>query len=264
MHPVGVYDHLELERAGAGISLTCSDSRLPVHSKNLVVRAATLFFETARIGAGEGVRIHLNKKVPIAAGLGGGSANAAVTLLALNELFDGPLSREKITELAASLGSDIPFFLQNGPALATGRGEIITPLDFFEPLRGTYLVLIHPHFGVSTPWAYQQLARFPSALRGITGRARQLVSRLRTDLSQAAGEFYNSLEMPVLWKYPLLELFQENCRENGAVAALMSGSGSTTFALAASEKSAERILEGFKSKFGASFWMSIVDTVPKT
>jgi 4-diphosphocytidyl-2-C-methyl-D-erythritol kinase len=264
MHPVGVYDHLEFQRAGSGINLTCSDNRLPLDSKNLVVRAATLFLETAQISPRDGVRIHLDKKVPIAAGLGGGSANAAVTLLALNELFDGPLSREKITELAAALGSDIPFFLQNAPALATGRGEVITPLNFFEPLRGTYLVLIHPHFGVSTPWAYQQLVRFPAALQGITGRAQQLISRLRTDLLNAANGFYNSLEMPVLWKYPLLELFQENCRENGALAALMSGSGSTTFALATSKKSAERILEGFKSKFGANFWVSIVDTVPKT
>jgi 4-diphosphocytidyl-2-C-methyl-D-erythritol kinase len=263
MHPVGVYDHLEFDRAGRGISLTCADSRLPIDSKNLVVRAAALFFQSAKIGSGEGVRIHLEKNVPLAAGLGGGSANAAVTLLALNELFDHPLAPEKIAELAASLGSDIPFFLQNRPALATGRGEIITPLDFFEPLRGTCLVLIHPHFGVSTPWAYQQLARFPSALRGVAGRAQRLVSRLRTNLVEAAGDFYNSLEMPVLWKYPLLELFQENCRENGAIAALMSGSGSTTFALATSKASAERILEGFKSKFGASFWLSIVETIPK-
>jgi 4-diphosphocytidyl-2-C-methyl-D-erythritol kinase len=261
LHPLDLCDRLEFDRAGSGIHLTCSDSRLPVNSKNLVFRAATLFSQTA--GINDGIRIHLHKHIPIAAGLGGGSGNAAVTLLVLNELFGHPLEPAKLGELAASLGSDIPFFLQNRPALATGRGEIITPLEYFPSLRGTYLVLVHPGFGVSTPWAYEQLAAFPSAVRGKAGRARQLVSLLQTDAAVAAREFYNSLEEPVLRKYPLLGLFQEDFRQNGALGALMSGSGSTTFALAESKASAETLVENLKAKFGANFWTAMVKTAPE-
>jgi 4-diphosphocytidyl-2-C-methyl-D-erythritol kinase len=256
MHPVDFCDRLDFERSGSGIRLSCSDARLPVNSKNLVFRAAALFMQTA--GVADGVRIHLHKQIPIAAGLGGGSGNAAVTLLALNELFGLPLPAEELGELAGSLGSDIPFFLQSNPALATGRGNNITPLPYFPALRGTYLVLVHPGFGISTPWAYEQLAAFPAASRGTPGRAQRLVFLLQTDLVAAGMEFYNSLEAPALRKYPLLALFQENFRENGAVGALMSGSGSTTFAIASSKSSAETLLEKFKVKFGANLWTATV------
>ena len=257
IHPVDVCDWLEFERAGNGIDLSCSDPHLPVNSKNLVFRAAALFLQSA--GAREGIRIHLHKQIPVAAGLGGGSGNAAVTLLALNELFGNPLEPAKLGELAASLGSDIPFFLQGNPALATGRGEVITPLGFFPALRGTYLVLAHPGFGISTPWAYEQLARFPAAAHGTIGRAQRLVSLLQTDLTAGVREFYNSLEAPALRKYPLLELFQENFRQNGALGALMSGSGSTTFAVAPSQAAAEALVEKFKARFGRANWIVVAN-----
>jgi len=242
------------------IVLRCTDSRLPTNSKNLVYRAASLFLDAANVPASEGVRIHLQKQIPLAAGLGGGSGNAAVTLLAMNELFGHPLPPSKLVELAASLGSDVPFFLQDKPALATGRGDAIRALDFFPALRGTYMLLVHPGFGISTPWAYEQLARFPAALHGTSGRAERLISLLHTNLAAAAPQFYNSLEAPALRKYPLLELFQEFFRENGALATLMSGSGSTTFALTAEMGLAERLLEGLRAKFGQSLWTTIVKT----
>src|SRR5258706_15102733 len=152
----------------------------------------------------------------------------ATTLLGLNELFGSPLSSDRLFELAASLGSDVPFFLQPKPALATGRGERIESIEFFPCLRGRALLLIHPGFGISTPWAYQQLPRFPAALNGQPGRAAKLIKVLQSgQLAAAAAEFYNSLEPPALPKFPLLELFQEFLRANGALVALMSGSGST-------------------------------------
>jgi len=258
MHPALLCDQMSFERAGGGIQLSCSDPRLPVNSKNLVARAAGLFVQAAGIGPGDGVRIHLQKNIPVAAGLGGGSGNAAVTLLALNELFGHPLPPSKLGELAASLGSDIPFFLQTKPALATGRGEIIQPLDSFPAMRGACMALVHPGFGISTPWAYQQLARFPAAVNGTPGRAGRLIALLQTSLAAAAAEFYNALEAPALRKYPLLELFQEFFRENGATATLMSGSGSATFALAPGRDAAETMLEKFKARFGPGFWTAIV------
>ncbi len=116
MHPVNVCDRLTFERHGRGVKLTCDDASLHVDSRNLVHRAATAFLEAAQIPGG--ISIRLEKRIPLAAGLGGGSSNAAATLLALNELFGGPLPPEQLRKLAAALGSDVPFFLQNGPALA--------------------------------------------------------------------------------------------------------------------------------------------------
>src|SRR4051812_11079009 len=116
MHPVNVFDELTFARSARGIQFTCSDPSLPTNAGNLVYRAAAAFLP--RAGIKDGVRIHLTKRIPLAAGLGGGSGNAAVTLLGLNELFDHPLPPETLYEIAASLGSDIPFFLQTKPALA--------------------------------------------------------------------------------------------------------------------------------------------------
>jgi 4-diphosphocytidyl-2-C-methyl-D-erythritol kinase len=257
MQPVNLCDRLTFERRGGAVELSCSEAALPVDSHNLVHRAATGFLHAAKISGG--VRIHLEKKIPLAAGLGGGSGNAATTLLALNELFGQPLPAAKLNELAAALGSDAPFFLQGKPVLATGRGEQIQPLDFFPALSGKAMLLIHPGFGISTPWAYQNLARFPEALNGRPGRAQKLISKLQTgDWRAASAEFYNSLEAPALEKYPVLALFQEFLRANGALAALMSGSGSTTFAVAENMAAAESLVEKFKSKFGPNCWTAVV------
>ena len=258
MLPVNLCDTLQFEPLGqGGVAMTCSDPTLPTDSRNLVVRAATSFFAAAMIP--EGVRIHLEKRIPMAAGLGGGSGNAATTLLGLNNLFGSPLSQEKLHQLAAALGSDIPFFLQKRPALAKGRGEIIEPLDPFASLKGAALVLIHPGFGISTPWAYQQLARFPEALNGRAGRAAEAARLFATgDIASACKGLYNSLEAPALDKYPILELFQEFLRKRGAVGALMSGSGSTTFAITASVREGDDLAGAFREKFGETNWIEVV------
>lgn len=257
MHPVNVFDHLTFQRAGTGFQLSCSDPNLPTDSGNLVCRAANAFLERSKIS--DGVQIHLEKKLPLAAGLGGGSGNAATTLLGLNELFGQPLNDRELHGIAASLGSDIPFFLQTKPALATGRGENVESLESFPAMKGAAFLLVHPGFGISTAWAYQTLARYPAALNGQPGRAQKLIQQLQTaDLKTAATEFYNSLEAPALHKYPLLILFQEFLRENGAIVSLMSGSGSTTFALVENLAKAEVLVEKLKSKFGETLWTAAV------
>src|SRR5512139_412816 len=121
LHPVPVADELSFTRSGSGIQLRCSEPSLPVDSGNLVHRAAAAFLSRAQLR--EGVSIHLEKRLPLASGLGGGSSNAANTLLGLNELFAQPLNSDQLRELATVLGSDVPFFLQDKPARATGRGE---------------------------------------------------------------------------------------------------------------------------------------------
>lgn len=248
MHPVALDDELSFARSGGTIVFSCTVPELPTDAGNLVYRAAALFRERAKIK--EGLRIRLDKKIPVAAGLGGGSGNAAVTLLALNELFGHPLPH--LNELAAELGSDVPFFLQSQPALATGRGEKIEPLNFFPALKGKWFVLIYPGFGVPTAWAYQHL----EAPHGKPGRAAELIAALnKPDLKHA--QFFNSLEKPVLRKYPLLQLFQDFLKDNGALAALMSGSGSTTFAICSDETQARGLERKTQEKFGP-LWTAAV------
>jgi 4-diphosphocytidyl-2-C-methyl-D-erythritol kinase len=180
-------------------------------------------------------------------------------LLGLNEVFGKPLAPEALQRIAASLGSDVPFFLQSAPAIARGRGEQVKSLPPFHALKGFYFILIHPGFGVSTPWAYKNLARFPAALNGEPNRAQRLVDALGDSLEAARRDFFNSLEAPVLEKFPLLAIFQEFLLEHGASAALMSGSGSTTFALVPGADQAGQIQERFREKFGSSVW---IDSVP--
>jgi 4-diphosphocytidyl-2-C-methyl-D-erythritol kinase len=258
LQPVPVHDVLEFRAHDRpGIELTCNHPDLPTDGSNLVRRAAERFFE--RSGLREGVRIHLEKRVPMAAGLGGGSSNAAQTLLGLNAMFNEPLGMEELQSLAAALGSDVPFFLQEGPALALGRGERIQSLPPFAALRGAFLFLVHPGFGISTPWAYRELARFPAALQGTPGRAEKLATLLQSgDLAAAGAAFYNSLEAPALEKYPILALYQEFLREHRAVAALMSGSGSSTFGIFQDRAAAVGFEEQFKERFGTAGWTAVV------
>jgi len=252
MQPVALYDELTFERTACGLQLTCSHPELPTDARNLVHRAATSFLLAAKIS--EGVRIHLEKNLPLAGGIGGGSANAAVTFAALNELFGLPLPMAELHSLAAALGSDVPFFLYDKPALATGRGEQVRPLEPLSALCGKAFLLVHPGFGISTPWSYQNLARFPQAQQGRRGRAENLVSQLQAGDLAAADEFYNALEAPAFDKFPVLRLYQEFLREHGARVALMSGSGSTTFAIADNLEAAETLAEQFKSQFGSHGW----------
>jgi 4-diphosphocytidyl-2-C-methyl-D-erythritol kinase len=257
MHPVNLYDELSFEHSEAGLQLTCDEPTLPVDSRNLVYRAADAFLKQHPTGAG--VRLHLKKRIPLAAGLGGGSGNAATALLGLNELFGSPLALKALEDIAATLGSDIPFFLHHRPGLAVGRGEKVEPLDSFPALRGKAFFLVHPGFGISTPWSYQNLARFPEALQGRPGRARRLVESLQAgDLKAAEGEFYNSLEAPAFDKFPVLGLYKEFLRDNGALFSLMSGSGSTTFAIAENLAAAEVLAEKFKARFGSNGWTATV------
>ena len=256
MQPVALCDELSFEKSNGGISLTCSEPTLPVDASNLVCRAAAAFFQRGKISGG--VKMHLEKKIPMAAGLGGGSGNAATTLLALNELFAGPLDETQLHEAAAALGSDVPFFLQTRPALATGRGEMVQPLKNFAALEGCAFLLVHPGFGIATAWAYRELARFPAAFHGERGRANKLIELLNSgDLRKAAREFYNSLEAPALEKYPWLAVLQDFLRENGAAVALMSGSGSTTFAITRDLCSAQELEERVREKFGRC-WTAVV------
>ena len=198
---------------------------------------------------------YICKKIsPLAAGIGAGSSNAAFTLRGLNELFESPLNADELQELAAGLGSDVPFFLQDGPALAIGRGEVVQPVGPFPALEGKGLLLIHPGFGVSTPWAYQALVSLPDGY-GEAGRMTALQQALNG--GELAG-LYNSLEVPVFKKHRILPLIKTFLMEQGALAALMSGSGSTTFAVTEDRPTAEALRAKYHEQFGQAGWTATV------
>ncbi|MBT5321702.1 MAG: 4-(cytidine 5'-diphospho)-2-C-methyl-D-erythritol kinase [Verrucomicrobiales bacterium] len=251
IQPVPLFDELRIELLDDGIELTCSDPRLSVGEDNLVHRAASLFLKKSET---DGVRIHLQKNLPLAAGIGAGSSNAAFTLRGLNELFDTRLNADEMHEMAACLGSDVPFFLQDDPALTTGRGEIVKPLEPIAALQGRGLLLIHLGFGVSTPWAYQSLGKMPEAY-GHEGQGTAMLQSLE------AGELnglYNSLETPVFQKHTVLPVLKSFLMENGALGALMSGSGSTMFAITENRPAAETLRGKHHEHFGQAGWSATV------
>ncbi len=253
--PVPLNDELYFETTSqGGIKLTIEGADLSPGRDNLIIRAAESFCDHAKTT--QHVSIHLKKNIPMEAGLGGGSSNAAITLLAMNELSGLPLESETLVKIAASLGSDVPFFLQSNPSLGTGRGEKITSLPPFKALKGKALFLVKPDFGISTGWAYTNLKRFPKLLNGQPGRGTELVKALESsELNQAAPLFFNSLEGPVLEKFPILQLFQNTLSDLGAEVTLMSGSGSTTFGIFPDLDEARSAKEGFCRDFGMNHWI---------
>ncbi|HEX8373496.1 MAG TPA: 4-(cytidine 5'-diphospho)-2-C-methyl-D-erythritol kinase [Chthoniobacterales bacterium] len=237
--PISLLDELTFESAEA-FSFTCSDSGVPVDETNLVVRAAKVF------GNGElpKLAIHLEKNIPHSAGLGGGSSDAATTLLALNELSGNMRSLPKLEDLAAALGSDVPFFLHRSAAWCEGRGEVVRPVPTPDNF---FILLFKPPFGVPTPWAYQKLAE-SLPLPGVPMDAQ----------STAAGTLVNDLERPVFAKYLLLALVKQFLLEQPeTLGALMSGSGSTMFALTQDRAGAELLRARLLEEFGPNNWTAI-------
>jgi 4-diphosphocytidyl-2-C-methyl-D-erythritol kinase len=242
MHAVDLFDRLTLE-AAPSISLETDDPALPTDERNLVVRAALLLRQAA--GVGVGARLRLKKRIPVAAGLGGGSSDAAATLLGLNQLWDLRWPRERLEALAVELGMDVPFFLSRGPALATGRGERLEQL----PAAGAYaLVLVNPRVPVSAREAYE---RVPVGWRAEPAGARRLVEALGTRNPVRVGAaLTNHLEGFVAPHLPAIGRMKAALLAAGALGAAMSGSGPTVFGLARSLDHARQI----RQRVGRAAW----------
>ncbi len=245
MAPISLGDELTLERDDQ-LTFTCDDASLPSGDDNLVLRAARSFF--AEIDAEPRVRIALRKKIPHGAGLGGGSSDAASTLLGLNELHGDPISLERLTKLAAEIGSDVPFFLARSAAVCRGRGEIV---ESVPALPAWPLLLLKPEFGVPTPWAYRRW-RDSRELPGIRYAP------------QSLGEFAlgNDLERPVFEKYIFLAQMKEWLRAQPEVkAALLSGSGSTVFAVLRQQNAADALARRARAELDPLLWSCACEIV---
>lgn len=211
-----VGDTLTLETTDSGISLEVAGSELPAGPENLVYRAAKQYLEMANIT--HGTQIHLEKRLPIAAGLGGGSSDAATTLMGISRLYPSPVS---LPALAKSLGADVPFFLEGGARHARGIGEILEPVA----LPHTHLVLANPGVGITAREAY-------AGLRGRFGPPLDLHSILEALDRGDAPPYRNDLELSVLKHYPIIAQVKQALSDVGLHGVLMSGSGSTCFGLA--------------------------------
>lgn len=240
-HRVQLHDDIAFQKTIRGTTLSVNRRYIPTDERNLCVRAANLFFDAT--GIGTGIHITLRKRIPVGAGLGGGSSDAACVLRSLPRLFDAEIPAGVLREIALSLGSDVPFFLAEESASATGRGE---QLEYF-PLDLPYAILIvHPSVHVSTPWAYSRFRPDP-ALPQFDLRE-FLLANLHDPHALAAG-LRNDFEPLVFAHHPSVKYAKEQLLALGAGVALMSGSGSAVFGLFAEEGKAAAAMEELGRKF---------------
>jgi len=247
---ISLHDTLEIRERPQGIALTCSRPDLPVNEKNLVHRAASLLLRNC--GAGRGCDLALEKRIPVGAGLGGGSSDAAATLKGLNQLWQLGLSEGRLLELAGQLGSDVPFFILGGAAVGRGRGEQLQPLRIFDDYWG---VLIYPNLYISTQWVYQ------SGNFDLTKTIKSSKLHSLTSYANAPAEWetvlINDLQSVVFRKYPHLQLILRRLKKHGAFYACMSGSGSSLFGLFAREDQAVLAMQQTDSSYASHLFQPV-------
>ena len=253
MCPVGLFDTLTLMFDQPGISVACEHPDVPEDSTNLVVRAATHFFKAAFADPPAfetGVHIAIQKQIPVGAGLGGGSSDAAAVLKALNDHFGTPLSIADLKRVGARIGADIPFFICSGPCVATGIGD---RLKAFSGLFPYVAVLVYPNASVSTAWVYKNLN-----LR--LTKDKKKLSNFHFD-----GRFFNidkhlvnDLEPVTQQALPVISNIKRLLLENGAAGAMMSGSGSTVFGLFTDNKQAGIAHQVLSNRFEDQAWTVVV------
>ena len=235
MHTVGLEDELLIKLAPptGGIRLTCNAQTLAVDQRNLVYKAASAVLDQTQQSVG--LDIELRKRIPMGAGLGGGSSDAAATIIGLNHLLQLGWSRDRMAEVGQSLGSDVPFFLFSPSAVVAGRGEAVTPMTI-EGRR--WVLLVKPGFAVETKWAYQELAATRGAVRPLSAGHVELDRRKSIGWPQLATAAENDFEPPVFGRHGPLREIKQTLHAQGAELALLSGSGSTVFGLFRDESTA--------------------------
>jgi len=238
---IDLYDRLLLEEIDEEIEIICEDERVPCNQTNLAYKAAAALREAT--GIEKGVRIEIEKQIPVAAGLGGGSSNAAATLIGLQRLWNIGLPRQELFSIGERLGSDVPFFFLGGTALATGRGERVYPLDdITEP----YILLVNPGIEVSTREAYAALRPM------LTNQNSPCIMPFALFETEAIpvgpAQARNDLEKSVLPQYPVIAEIKQKLAEASARSVLMSGSGATVFAVFDSQSLLDRACEELREE----------------
>jgi len=234
LHTVELHDSIILREDGDGITVRCASPDIPADTQNIVHRTAHLLQETFQIP--RGIEVELRKCIPIASGLGGGSSDAAVTLLGLAQMWKLRLDERQLLDLAAKIGSDVPFFLAGGAALAVGRGERIRSL---RPLPTTWVVLARPAIHVSTEWAYKVLDHGAARRRP---DASAVVRALEAEDAVAVGRHLgNVFEDVVIAHHPAVGAIRDRMLAYRPLGVSLSGTGPVLFALVANEASAREM-----------------------
>jgi 4-diphosphocytidyl-2-C-methyl-D-erythritol kinase len=250
---ISLHDRLRITDESDSIVVTCNDPRVPCDEANLVHRAAVALREAS--GSKRGARIAIDKRIPVGAGLGGGSSNGAAALLGLARLWEVNLDESDIIRLAAGLGSDVPLFLIGGTCLGIGRGEEVYPL---EEIDCQHLVLVNPGFEVSTREAYQKLSRLTRFRAPRIIPFTLLAAKGVSELPFAAR---NDLEEVVVAAHPEIADLKRALLELGARHALMSGSGGTVFGVFDNQRSSEAAQEVLRTR---GLWCESVRTISRT
>lgn len=233
MQTIRMYDQLDMRKSvEPGIHLTTNKKYIPVDENNLVWRAAKLMMDTC--GIMEGVSIHLHKVIPVAAGMAGGSSDAAATLVGMNRLFHCGLSKEKLMELGVQIGADVPYCVLRGTALAEGIGEKLTVLP---PMPDCWILIGKPGISVSTKYVYTTLDLNTDTVHpDIDGMKKALEDGNLYGITERMGNVLQDVTIPA---YPEVERIKEQMKALGAVNALMSGSGPTVFGIFDNEEKAQ-------------------------
>ncbi len=241
MQTVNLYDELTLKRTTAGIRLTSDSGELPLDENNLIYKAARLMQE--HYGIAEGVSVKLKKNIPIAAGMAGGSTDAAATMLAMKELFGLETSKAELMKLGVKIGADVPYCILGGTALAEGIGEKLTPLP---KAPECHLLVAKPDINVSTKYVYEHLdAAGVTKHPDIDGMVNAIE---RGSLQGIIERLGNVLETVTISAYPVISVIKDRMKELGAQGSLMSGSGPTVFGIFTEQEKAIRAYEEIKSE----------------
>ncbi len=246
----------ELAPGAAGDVLSCDVPGLACDGSNLIMQAAQRFREAT--GWREPVHFHLEKRIPMGAGLGGGSSDATSALLALNELAGAPLTREQLVALAAQVGSDCALFMEGAPVVMRGRGERVSGLPdaAVARIRGRRVLAFKPGFGIATPWAYKQLAaRAPGSYLPAEAAEARLAEWLGDGARPLEKLLFNNMEGPAFEKYLALPTLLSTLSDDFGLSPLMSGSGSACFALLPDSYAVEGVVAAIRAAWGPGAWI---------
>ncbi len=224
MQMVGLYDEVKVSLGGDGVTVRCDTSSVPSDERNIAWKAANAMLKHA--GLETGLSVTIKKRIPVAAGLGGGSSDAAAVLAAANELLGTGLDRKQLARIGAGLGMDVPFFFHGPLAVATGRGDVLTSI---APLPGFWVLLVNPGFEISTPWVYKNVNLRLTKKVDCNKIARLTVRKI-------AQTLYNDLETVTAAAHPVIIKIEEALIAEGAMGARMSGSGPTVFGIFETEE----------------------------
>lgn len=237
MQTIHLYDRLDIAKClEPGIHITSNLSFLPVNENNLIYKAGKMLMD--EFGIDSGVTVKLNKRIPVAAGMAGGSTDAAAMLYGMNELFELKLKRSDLMERGVKIGADVPYCILRGTALAEGIGEKLTALS---PMVKCPVLIAKPQISVSTKFVYENLKLDENTLHPDIDRLIRDIEN--KDLQAIAGHMGNVLESVTIPNYPIIAEIKELMRKSGAVNAMMSGSGPTVFGLFADDETAQRAYE---------------------